>query len=374
MSPDIQALIDQIAATSDPQARVQAIYSARGRIAPNDWPAVCAAIADACFVPNLAPTFHFIPFPPKYADEGGFKRAYDLAARLTQGFTDIGGATIADAIRQAPATLRIFRLIAGYSPTELAATIEFLTNATLSVASIERLENGGRASTRTAAGIAAAGDLLSAITGGQGGFAIAPELRAAGFRSKSDKPDTREGWRTVAKWHGDGVPYSELLYQRFFGGSFRQVQDAGGYLKGDLLEDAVDQLFVSNGVPFLRTTSDSAQRLARETFGVTVTPAPDFIPHDTNDIAKALLECKSASDGGTARDKAARFRNLKTEGERLSIPVIAVIEGFGWRRTSDALGPVVASCDGRVFSLKNLSDLLRVEPITSLLGLLRPGP
>lgn len=366
---DAKELIQKISGTTDPQTRVQLIYSARGQIAPNDWPMVCAAVAEAGFVPNLAPTFHFVPFPKKYADERAFAKAYDHAVRFTDGFTNVGGDVLADTIRQYPPTLRIFRLIAGYSPNELATTIEMLMNAKLSVASIERLEGGGRASSRTMPGIEAAGALLSGLIGGAGGFAVTPELRAAGFRSKTDKPDTREGWATVHRWHSDGVPYAQLLYQRFYGGVFRQVQDAGGYLKGDLLEDAVEALFDDAGVPALRTTSEASQRLARETFGVTVQPAPDFIPHDRNDIAKALLECKSANDGGTARDKAARFTKLRNEGERLSIPVIAVVEGFGWRRTNDALGPVVAACDGRVFSLRNLSDLLTVEPIASLRGL-----
>jgi len=152
------------------------------------------------------------------------------------------------------------------------------------------------------------------------------------------------------------------------------VQDAGGYLKGDLLEDAVEDLFDQHNVPALRTTSEAAQREARETFGVLATPAPDFIPHDGSGVAKALLECKSANDGGTARDKAARFKNLRTEGERLSIPVIAVVEGFGWRRTNDALGPVIGACDGRVFSLSNLADLISVQPIAGLVGLGSPSP
>ncbi len=30
---------------------------------------------------------------------------------------------------------------------------------------------------------------------------------------------------TVAEFARDGVPYSELLYQRFYGGAFRQLQD-----------------------------------------------------------------------------------------------------------------------------------------------------
>lgn len=365
---DAKQLVRRIVDETDPQARVQLIYSAKGQIAPNDWPAVCAAVAAESYVPQLAPTFHFVPFPCKYADEAGFAEAYRVAAEVTEGFSVTNGDRLAAAIKRYPPTLRIFRLVAGYTPQELATSVELLTMAKLSGPTIERLEGGGAASARITAGVEAIAALLSAIVSGDGGFAVSGALAASDFRTKVDKPDTRDGWRTVAEWHADGLPYWQLLYQRFYGGAFRQVQDAGGYLKGNLLEDAVETLFDAAGVPALRTTNESAQREARETFGVTVQPAPDFIPHDASGVAKALLECKSANDGGTARDKAARFKNLRTEGERLSIPVIAILEGFGWRRTSDALGPVIGACDGRVFSLSNLDDLLRVEPIASLAG------
>ena len=157
------------------------------------------------------------------------------------------------------------------------------------------------------------------------------------------------------------------LYQRFYGGAFRQLQDAGGSRKGDILEEATELLFSENGVPYVRTLPGT-QATAGEPFGITVQPAPDFILHDGT-TARGLLECKSAGDGGTARDKAGRFSNLRREAQRLGgIPVIAVLEGLGWRRVNDALGPVVRDCDGRVFTMSNLSDLLEVEPVAGLRG------
>ncbi|MBA2318364.1 MAG: hypothetical protein H0V93_11410 [Euzebyales bacterium] len=70
---------------------------------------------------------------------------------------------------------------------------------------------------------------------------------------------------------------------------------------------------------------------------------------DAQDVPRAMLEAKAANDGGTARDKAARFRMLRTEAQRLGgMPVFALLAGLGWTRTADALGPVVAACDGRV--------------------------
>ena len=100
-------------------------------------------------------------------------------------------------------------------------------------------------------------------------------------------------------------------------------------------------------------------------------PAPDFVLFDNrSDTLRAILECKGANDGGTARDKAARFRALRAEGQRLGgIPLFAVLAGVGWRRTMDALGPVVRDTDGRVFTLATLPQILETEPVSGLRGL-----
>jgi len=83
-----------------------------------------------------------------------------------------------------------------------------------------------------------------------------------------------------------------------------------------------------------------------------------------------MLECKGASDGGTARDKALRFKTLHDESQRLGgVPLLAVLGGIGWARVNDTLGPVVRDCDGRVFSVSNLDEMLTVSPFPTLVGL-----
>ncbi len=78
---------------------------------------------------------------------------------------------------------------------------------------------------------------------------------------------------------------------------------------------------------------------------------------------------REPNDGGTARDKAARFTNLRAEGMRLGgVPVFAVLGGLGWLRVNDTLGPVVAACDGRVFTLGTLTEMLGVAPISGLVN------
>jgi hypothetical protein len=48
------------------------------------------------------------------------------------------------------------------------------------------------------------------------------------------------------------------------------------------------------------------------------------------------------------------------------IPVVAVVDGLGWERLNDALGPVVRDCDGRVFTLRTLPEMVEVEPLVGL--------
>jgi hypothetical protein len=116
----------------------------------------------------------------------------------------------------------------------------------------------------------------------------------------------------------------------------------------------------------MRTGSGNQSQIQAQ-FEIAVRPAPDFVIHDKHKRLIALLECKAANDGGTARDKASRFEGLRAEATRLGgIPVFAVLAGLGWRRAKDALGPVVRDTEGRVFTRSNLSKLVSVQPLSTL--------
>jgi hypothetical protein len=164
-----------------------------------------------------------------------------------------------------------------------------------------------------------------------------------------------------------------LLHQRHYGGAFRQVLDATSSKRGDLIEDAVETVFRDNGVPYLRTGSHNQSEIAVR-FGVKVAPAPDFVVFDDSDTLRGMLECKGTNQGGTARDKALRYKTLRAESIRLNgVPLIAVLGAMGWTRVNDALGPVVRDTDGRVFTVATLSEMLRVAPFPSLRNM-RPAP
>jgi hypothetical protein len=322
---------------------------------------IYAAVAEAVYVADLAPDFAYIHWRDEYelpVTERAYAKAYAL------GFINTDANGLARTIAAEPETLRIFRLFLGFTTQEFAVsstvTASQLDAKPLSNSVIKSMENGRPAKGASASVAAAVIDQ-----------AMRGDLFAKGIgevRSKISKPDTVDGWNTIRRFATEGVPLPVFLHQRHYGGAFRQLLDATSAKRGNLIEDAVEELFTLRQVRFIRTGQSTRGQIVSK-FGLTVTPAPDFVIHDAAESLKAILECKLANDGGTARDKAARFATLKTEAIRLGgIPVFAVLAGLGWRRTGDTLGPVVRDTDGRVFTVKTLESMMTVEPFPALVG------
>lgn len=325
---------------------------------------IYASVAAAVYVDAFGPDFAYIPWRDEY-ELAPFLAAYQEAEERTNGFTKVDVHTIEATLIAKPETLRVFRTIVGFLPKELAeATIvvETTDHPKVSDSAVKRFEDGQLPRN----GEAVAGTLARLIEALMAGTVLNnPEPPA---RRKQDKPDTAKGWSTVRDFAANGVPYGVFLHQRHYGGAFRQLLDATGTARGDLLEDAVENLARDHKIPYIRTGAHNQADIAKQ-FNLTVRPAPDFVFYDNSNTLRALLECKQANDGGTARDKARRFAALREEATRLGgIPLIAMLSGLGWRRTRDALGPVVRDCDGRVFSLETLPELLTVAPFPQLAG------
>lgn len=328
---------------------------------------VYAAIAETVYVPSLTPDFGYVHWRPEY-DSDAIKEAYDEADGATAGFTNVARDQLADAIRDHPRSLRIFRLLLGLTGGEFAEATGLIATpgpAAISKGNVGTIEAGTRPSVAAAEACAAVIDEMMA--------GLLFPLGTGSLRSKIEKPDTLNGWDSVRAYAAGGVPFSMFLHQRAYGGAFRQLLDATSNQRGDVLELPVEELFKANGIPYVRTGSHNQAEIEAR-FNLTVRPAPDFVVYDTHtDAPRALLECKAANDGGTARDKAARFARLRTEANRLGgIPLFAILGGIGWRRTNDALGPVVRDTDGRVFTIATLPEMLTTEPMPALHGLVLP--
>lgn len=368
--PDIKATADAIEQAASWDQRVTLIRQIPEHFGVAQHSEVYAEVSRQVYIPALAPDFAFIPWLDDYelpAVEG----PYGAAEAATNGFTTVDVRTLRGTISTQPATLRAFRLIVGYTTQEFAAASQVpaaeMGLAPLTNSRVKTLEGGGIP--RGSEADLAAQVVHELMTGRL--FPAPP----ADWRRKQDKPDTAGGWATVADWAANGVPYPVFLHQRLYGGAFRQLLDATSSIRGGILEAAVEDLLTANGVPYVRTGQTNQEEIATR-FGLTVRPAPDFVMYDAaTDTIRAMLEAKLVNDGGTARDKAARYRALRTEGSRLGgVPVFAALAGLGWTRANDAMGPVVAACDGRVFSLQTLDQMLAVQPLPGLTGTVPAAP
>jgi len=361
---EIEATVEEVAAAADWNVRVSLIRRVPEAFGTNLHRDVYARIADRVYVPNLVPDFAYVHWRADY-ELAHIEEAYRWAHSLTQGFSRTDVETLTQAVATQSKTLLVFRLLLGLTAQELAAATRIAAERHgvpfLSVGRIKSLEAGSACSPETARCCALVIDegMRGELFGAPPTGAVQPKIR---------KPDTLEGWITVRRYATEGVPLEVFLHQRHYGGAFRQLLDATSTDRGNILEDAVEELLGESGVKFIRTGSHNQEEITRR-FGVTVRPAPDFVVFNGSDTLRALIECKVANDGGTARDKAARYAALRAEAHRLGgTPLFAVLAGLGWRRTTDALGPVVRDTDGRVFTLPTLADMLHVQPFPALIG------
>lgn len=359
----VEQTIDYIVGAGSWDERVARMRQIPQRHGTDSHATIYAELAKLLYVPHLAADYAYVHTADFY-ELPHFQDAYDKAAAATAGFWDVTVGRLAAAIQAEPIVLLPLRVMTGLTKSEFAWTSKLVAESlglgALSVGKVDSMERSG--SPTSAVQARAAAETIDEILRGHL-FGNPP----GDLKSKQDKPDTAAGWSSVREYAAKGVPYAVFLHQRHYGGAFRQLLDATSELRGDLVEDAVEALFAANGINFIRTGSHNQAEIAAK-FEVTVRPTPDFVVYDSSDHLRAMLECKLTGDGGTARDKALRFERLHDESVRLGgVPLIAVLGGLGWARADDALGPVVRDCDGRVFSVGNLPDMLTVSPFPALL-------
>lgn len=355
--------VERIVSAQTWDQRVARLRQIPARHGTDEHPEIYAQVARQLYVRHLAPDYAYVPVQDFY-ELPHFEDAYAKAEQATGGFTRVMVTDLAIAIQAEPIVLLPLRVITGLLRNEFAGATAIVAG-TLGLAplsgKVDSMERTGGTTSYDQARVAA--ETLDQVMRGTL-FGHPP----GNLKSKQDKPDTVDGWSSVRQYAAQGVPYGVFLHQRHYGGAFRQVLDATSELRGNLIEDAVDALFTEHGIPFIRTGPHNQAEI-EERFEVQVRPAPDFVVFDHADNLRAMLECKGANDGGTARDKALRFERLHEESRRLGgIPLVAVLGGLGWMRVNDTLGPVIRDCDGRVFSVSNLAEMLTVAPFPTLIS------
>jgi hypothetical protein len=357
----VESAVNAVAEARTLDTRVTLIRNLPQNFGTSLLPDVYAAIAREVYVPLLDPDFAYVHWRPDYELQS-VSTAYADAFEATQGFTKVDAESLSRSIQEKPRSLLAFRLILGLLSREFAESTDLVGIEehvkAVSKTRVESIEGGKKVDKKTADALA---KTIDSIMVGRF-FANAP----AGMKRKQEKPDTAQGWKTVREFAQRGVSFDILLHQRLYGGAFNQFLNATGTKRGDKLEDAVQAILDGHKILYMRTGSGNQSQIQAQ-FEIAVRPAPDFVIHDKHKRLIALLECKAANDGGTARDKASRFEGLRAEATRLGgIPVFAVLAGLGWRRAKDALGPVVRDTEGRVFTRSNLSKLVSVQPLSTL--------
>lgn len=362
----IESLVQDVTDAPSWDSRVALIRRIPEEFGRASHRAVYAQVAQAVYVPYLQPSFGYVHWREDY-ELDTMVSAYEALHESTSAFADVDANSLSDALFERPQALLALRNIVGYTQGELAEATALLPNeldlpktSKTRIASMERGRPQPRVHTDAIA------ETIARLMDGR----LFPSDPRSPMRRKQAKPDTADGWASVRRASAEGVPYSWLLHQRHYGGSFRQLLDATSGRRGDALEEPVEQLLGGAGIPYVRTGSHNQEEIASR-FGLTIRPAPDFVMFDGSETIRALLECKAANDGGTARDKAGRFRTIRTEAARHGgVPVFAFLAGLGWQRVGDALGPVVEACEGRVFTPVTLDEMLDVSPLRSLSGTL----
>jgi len=293
-------------------------------------------------------------------EQDSFHEIYEKVLERTEGFSKVDDQTVAHILADDPPSLLVFRSIAALSLDELSLLLKQTQGLALPKDQMREFELGrevGKAEVQR--WHEASGPLAKTLCDSIGGELL--ELPSTApktlFKSRKNKTDTKGGWRSVRVTAQQGVPYWELLYQRYVGGFFRQAMDASSSIKGDILEMAIVQLLSTKHIPFYR-------RRPREKVP-SWDQAPDFLLPN-RESATVALEAKLAEDGGTARDKAARVERFCIEARRKGVLPIAVIDGKGFYRLNDVTAPILKNTRGETFTLKTLERILVLPEIAAI--------
>lgn len=365
--PSIAQTVDTVVNAPTLDARVAEIRKVPGQHGVDSHQEIYSQIAKTAYVPDMGADFAYV-HQPDFFSLAHFQRSYAFASVATQDFSKVDRGTLSALLQQEPKALLALRTITGLTKEEFAHCTKMIDKKYggegISGGVVDGHERRGTKMRQGRADLIA--ETLNAL---MNHMLFGPPPSPGVVVKQEYKPDSTDGWADAARFASGGVPYSMFLHQRHYGGAFRQLLDGTSNERGLLLEDAVETLFTNARVPYIKTGSHNQSAIFQR-FGLNVAPSPDFaIFNAATDTLMAILECKGANDGGTARDKAGRFVGLRAEANRLGgIPVFAVLGGLGWKRTRDALGPVIRDCDGRVFTLANLDDMLNIAPLAGLVG------
>ena len=116
----LEEVVDSVAHATDWDARIAAMRLIPEKFGTASHQEIYSAIARAVYVPNLAPDFAYVHWHEDY-ELPLAEQTYELAHDLTKGFTKVSVDELTQVLEVAPTTLRVFRLILGFTAQEFAA-------------------------------------------------------------------------------------------------------------------------------------------------------------------------------------------------------------------------------------------------------------
>ncbi len=199
----IEETVESVATAENWNSRIALIRLVPERFGTAAHQEIYSAIARRVYVPSLAPDFAYVHWHEDY-ELPLAQQTYDLAHGLTNGFTQVTVDDLVRTLETEPATLRVFRLILGFTAQEFAAATSLVVGPdqkALTTARIRSIE-GGRIAKRSALEQCAA---VVDLTMTKKLFGASPK---GDVRLKTDKPDTILGWTTLRQYASGGVPLS----------------------------------------------------------------------------------------------------------------------------------------------------------------------
>lgn len=363
LSDDERTILEKAGGNPSPVDRQRAVAIYLRKAGPDR--AEAADLLVKGFLSHLRPSFHLIPKGDSMADEERFSAAYASLADGTEDFSRPDAESLAEVLQSTPSALAPLRMILGLTHNELAVAIRLTSpGARVSGEALKKFERSPAPEQASPRHTQLAAHIADAATAAMGREILAvPQSAAAHFHSKLDKRDTRDGWSSV-RADSAGVPYSALLYQRYVGGVWRQVQDAYSEVKGDaVLEYPLRDLLDEHGIPYHHTRPGaSGARETAQRYGMS--PGPDFVIPDESPTL--VVESKVGEDGGTVRDKAARIKSMTSAADDKGLKACALVDGKGWTERTTALLEVIVTTQGRTYTLSTLDQILHLPEIQSL--------
>ncbi len=308
----------------------------------------------------LTTEFLQMPKGPGFVEYQIFEAGYETLKKTTKGFREVSCDKVVEAVYEVPVTFIVLRAVLGFTPSEWAYVASERTNVEIKQNAARTIDRKIRMTPLTPSGLngKVTRQRIQALveTACKIMCEGVPENANTDKVHRLEKADTKHGLNSVQPMADLGVPYPVLLYERFLGRPFAGHRDSVSELVGDVLETAIEDILVREGVSYRKTKR--AERIT----GFDQTP--DFIiPNEFN--PQVVIEAKVTEDDGTARDKVTRVQHLgslSTQGLRPDQPpkfqVIACIAGRGFKVRREDMKKLLVATRGKVFTMKNLEQLV----------------